>query len=56
MLLLQLRQLLLSASKVGFSCSGILLCGHMVQDDDVALLKMEAIQMVQRIFGLCEIR
>ena len=45
-LLLQLRQLLFSTRKIGFGCRSVLFSRHMIQHDDIALLEMEAIEVV----------
>lgn len=52
MLFLQLSKLFFSSSQVCLSSSSILFGRHVVENDDVALLKMETVQVIQCILGL----
>ena len=55
MFLLELCQLLLSPREFRLCRSCVLFGRHVVQHYDVALLKVETIQMVQRILGLLSV-
>lgn len=52
MLLLQLCQFLLSPSKIRLRRGCVLFRRHVVQNDYVAFLEMEAVEVVQSILGL----
>lgn len=50
--LLELGEFLLSSRKLRLRSCRVLLGGHVIEDDDIAFLQMEAVQMVKSILGL----
>lgn len=52
MLLLQPQQLLFSGRQISLRSSGVLLGWHVIEHDDVTLLKMETVQVIERVLSL----
>jgi hypothetical protein len=52
MLLLQLRQFFFSLGYISFLRCGVLLGRHVIQYNDITLLKVESIQMIKCILRL----